>query len=277
MNKPGLIINFCPTGMVSTKLNTPFIAISENEIIEQVHEAWEYGITIAHLHARDKEGKPVWRPEAHYQIMESLRKLCPGLVICLSTSGRDVSEFEKRSAVIELKPDMCSLTLGSINFLQQASINSPEMIVRLFEKMMEYDVLPEFECFTLGMINFGNYLTAKYNMPKPAYWNLLCGNINGLQAELLEIGTALSLIDKNDFVSIGGLGAFQLKANAIAIAIGKGVRTGLEDSLFMDSNKKQLATNISMVRRIHDLMNLNDKTWMRPEEFRKLAFSPQIL
>lgn len=274
MSAHKLIINFCPTGMVPTKQDTPYVPISPSEIIEQVHEAWEIGITIAHLHARNAAGKPDWRPEAHVEMVEGIRKHCPGLVICLSTSGRDVAEFEKRSAIIELQPDMASLTLGSINFLTQASINAPEMITRLFEKMLDFHVLPEFECFNLGMINFGKYLKAKYNIPNPAYWNLLFGNISGFQPDFLEMGTALARIDSNDLVTIGGLGSFQLTANSMAIAAGQGVRVGLEDNIYFDSHKKYLASNKALVQRIHDLLKLNGKQWMQPLEFRELAVLP---
>ena len=105
------IINFCPTGMVPTKAHTPHVPVSPEEIIEEVHQADELGITIAHLHAREDDGSPSWKPERYAQIVEGVRKHCPELVICLSTSGRNFPEFDKRSAVIELEPDMCSLTL----------------------------------------------------------------------------------------------------------------------------------------------------------------------
>ena len=120
MHKNKTVINFVPTGMVPTKEMTPNVPISPAEIIEQTHEAYEVGITIAHLHARDKDGVPTWKPEVYKEIFEGVRKHCPDLVICGSTSGRNFPEFEKRSAVIELKPDMCSLTLSSLNFNSQA-------------------------------------------------------------------------------------------------------------------------------------------------------------
>ena len=53
MNK--ISINFCPTGMVPTKQMTPYVPVSPQEIIEEVHQAYEIGITIAHLHARDTD------------------------------------------------------------------------------------------------------------------------------------------------------------------------------------------------------------------------------
>jgi len=101
---------------------TPYVPISPREIIEQTHEAYELGITIVHLHARDEDESPTWKKNIYRDIFEGVRKHCPDLVICASTSGRLFSEFEKRSEVIELYPDMCSLTLSSLNFSKQAGI-----------------------------------------------------------------------------------------------------------------------------------------------------------
>src|SRR5450631_2535149 len=135
--KKKIIINFCPTGMIPTKSMTPFVPVTPQEIIEQTHEAFETGITIAHLHARDKNEASTWDPKTYREIFEGVRRHCPGLVLCGSCSGRNFPEFEKRSAVIDLKPDMCSLTLSSLNFFDKASMNAPDIIHALAQKMKD--------------------------------------------------------------------------------------------------------------------------------------------
>ena len=267
-----IIINFCPTGMVPTKESTPFVPISENEIIEQTHEAYEVGITIAHLHARLENGVPTYKKSNYQKIFEGVRKHCPELIICGSTSGRDFPEFEKRSEVIELKPDMCSLTLSSLNFINKASVNEPEMVVRLAEKMKEYGVSPELECFDLGMINYGKYLIKKEIVEGPFYWNLLFGNIAGMQANLNQISSALNEIPQNHYISLAGLADDQLPVNSTAIAMGFGVRTGIEDNIWWDKERTQKCTNLDLVKRVHDLINTNQKTFFHPKEFGALGF-----
>ncbi len=83
----------------------------------------------------------------------------------VSTSGRLYNDFEKRSEVLELsrdlKPDMASLTLGSINFFNSISVNHPDMIVRLLNKINDCGIKPELEVFDVGMVNFANYLIKK--------------------------------------------------------------------------------------------------------------------
>jgi len=272
-NSRDIIINFCPTGMVPTRRHTPFVPISPDEIIEEVHKAFETGITIAHLHAREEDGTPSWRKNIYRTIFEGVRKYCPGLVICGSTSGRTFHEFEKRSAVIELQPDMCSLTLGSLNFMKQASVSDPGMIASLAEKMQEYGVHPELECFDLGMINYGKYLAAKGVIHPPFYWNLLFGNIAGLQASLPQLGAAVNELGPDQhFVSLAGLGKDQLMINAIAIAAGYGVRVGIEDNIWYDEGRTIKASNIALLQRIHALLKIHEKNYMKPESFGKLGF-----
>ncbi len=266
------IINFCPTGMIPTKKLTPHVPVSVSEIVEQTHEAYEIGITIAHLHAREEDETASWKPEIYQAIFEGVRKHCPDLVICGSTSGRRFPEFEKRSAVIELQPDMCSLTLSSLNFLNQASMNDPDMIIRLAEKMKEYGVTPELECFDLGMINFGNYLIKKGIVEGPYYWNLLFDNIAGFQSKFSHFGTAIGEISEDHHIALGGLGSAQLEANAAAIAMGYNVRVGLEDNIWWDKERKRKVKNIELIKRTHELIELNQKEFFQPKEFGSLGF-----
>ncbi|MFN4762600.1 3-keto-5-aminohexanoate cleavage protein [Gillisia sp. Q332] len=272
MHKNKIVINFCPTGMVPTKEMTPHVPVSPSEIIEQTQEAYEVGITIAHLHARENNGIPTWKPEVYKEIFEGVRKHCPDLIICGSTSGRNFPEFEKRSAVIELKPDMCSLTLSSLNFIRQASVNDPGMIVKLVQKMGEYGVVPELECFDLGMINYGNYLIDKKYIDGPFYWNLIFGNIAGFQPSFSQIGTALNEIPKDHFISLAGLGSDQLPVNSTAISMGYGARIGIEDNIWWDEKRSRPVTNIELIKRSHDLIEINQKTFFNPKEFGELGF-----
>jgi uncharacterized protein (DUF849 family) len=259
---PSIIINFCPTGMVPTKKMTPHVPVSVNEIIEEVHEAWEIGITIAHLHARLDDEQPTYLNKVYQPIFEGIRKHCPGLIICGSSSGRNYNEFEKRSEVIELRPDMCSLTLSSLNFMEQASVNAPDMIQKLAAKMKEYGVTPELECFDLGMINYGKFLIRKGLIEAPCYWNLLFGNIAGFQPTLHAMGLAVEEIPKGHYFALGGLGASQLVVNAIAIAAGYGVRIGLEDNIWYDQKRTRLATNKDLLLRVHELITINEQEFM---------------
>lgn len=262
------IINFCPTGMVPVKSQTPYVPITPSEIIEQVHEAYGIGITIAHLHAREESEIPSFRKNIYRDIFEGVRKYCPELIICGSTSGRTFSEFDKRSQVIELQPDMCSLTLSSLNFIGQASINAPDMIIQLAEKMNQFGVKQELECFDLGMINFGKYLIKKGILEPPFYWNFIFGNIAGFQSSIAHVASAVNELDmENNFVALGAMGQAQLSINAMAIANGLGVRVGIEDNIWFDQARTKKATNTELLKRIHQIMVFHEKSLMSSVEF----------
>ena len=275
-----LVIDFTPTGMIPTKSLTPYVPVSISEIIEDVHSAWELGITKVHLHARDHEtGNPSYLKEIYAEIIGGIRKYAPGLVICVSLSGRTFNKFEERSQVLELegnlKPDMGSLTLSSLNFNKIASVNTPDMIQNLAAKMKDLGILPELEAFDAGMINFAKYLIRKGLLIAPHYFNLLLGNIACAQADILYAGLMIRDLPENSTWSLAGIGDSQLMMNSVSIAIGGGVRVGLEDNIWYDSRRTQLARNVELLKRIHILADANGRKIMSSDEFReKLHLEP---
>jgi uncharacterized protein (DUF849 family) len=249
------IFNFTPTGMIPTKEMTPHVPLSPGEIIEDILNATELGVNMVHLHARDAETEqPAYQKEIYAEIIRGIRKFSKDLVITVSTSGRNWPEFEKRSDVLnlegELKPDFGSLTLSSLNFNNQASINTPQTIQALAAKMKEKGIRPELEAFDLGMINYAKYLIKKELILPPYYFNLILGNIACAQANMLSLGLMVKELPDNSIWSAGGVGDSQLKINVMALLSGGGVRTGLEDNIWFDSDRTQLATNKDILERL---------------------------
>jgi uncharacterized protein (DUF849 family) len=268
-----LIVNFTPTGMVPTKQMTPHVPVSVSEIVEEVHAANEIGITIVHLHARDEDtGVPTYKKSVYGLIVENIRKHCPELVICISLSGRNFNEFSKRSEALDLQPDMGSLTLSSLNFPQQASVNDPDMIKQLATRMQEVGTKPELEVFDLGMINYAHYLIAKDLIRPPHYFNIILGNIAGMQMDASTIGATLHSLPPGSHWAFGGIGPQQLSSNAMAIALGGGVRVGIEDNIYYDQGRHRLATNIELIKRIHDLAAIHERAVMPSRVFGALGF-----
>jgi len=274
MNK-NYILNFTPTGMIPTKEMTPKVPIHPPEIIEQVLEAAELGANMVHLHARDPhDGTPSFEKEIYAEIISGIRAQNKDLVICVSTSGRDFPEFEKRSACLdltgELKPDFGSLTLSSLNFNKQASVNTPQMIQSLARKMLDNGIRPELEAFDLGMINYAIYLIKKGLIKPPFYFNLILGNIACAQANLMNLGLMVKELPADSVWSAGGIGPFQLKMNAMSLVAGGGVRIGLEDNIFFDQEKTQLASNRELVERIIGVAKVLGRTPYSQKEARKV-------
>lgn len=270
-----LIVNFTPTGMIPTKEMTPHVPITVTEIVEDVHRAVEIGITMIHLHAREESGgKPTYQSEIYGKIIAGIRAFSKDLIIGVSTSGRNFREFAQRAEVLQLdgdlKPDMGSLTLSSLNFNEIASLNAPDMIQGLAREMQARGMLPELEAFDAGMINYARYLEKKGLLQAPHYFNLLLGNIACAQADLLHAGIMIRDLPENSLWSLAGIGNAQLMMNSVAIAMGGGVRVGLEDNIWYDPRRTRLATNADLIRRVHSLAEANERRVMTPGELRKL-------
>lgn len=268
------ILNFTPTGMIPTKEMTPYVPVSINEIVEDVHQASEIGITMVHLHARDAITEvPTYKKNIYAGIISGIRKYAPELVICTSLSGRTFKEFLQRADPLfledKLKPDMGSLTLSSLNFNKIASVNTPNMIYDLASLMKEKGIVPELEAFDIGMINFAKYLAKKKLIEPPYYFNLLLGNIACAQANLLHAGMMIKDLPENSLWSLAGIGNEQLKMNSLSLAVGGGVRVGLEDNIWYDTERTKLATNADLLNRIHVIAKANDKELMTAMEFRE--------
>jgi uncharacterized protein (DUF849 family) len=268
-----LILNLAPTGMVPTRSMSPHVPLQPEEIVADVLRAADAGITIAHLHARDEQGEPTHHKEVFARIIGGIRDKRPDLVLCVTCSGRRVPRAEDRAAVLDLegdlKPDMASLTLSSLNFSRQASVNAPDTVAFLARRMRERGIVPEFEIFDFGMVNVLSHLLDGGLVSSPPYANLLFGNLATAQADLLEMGAVVSRLPAGTIWSLAGLGAAQLPVAAIGAAFAPGVRIGLEDNLWLDSARTRLATNRDLVERVHRLAELMGRRVMTAEEFRK--------
>lgn len=264
------IINFTPTGAQPSRENS-FAPLLPNEIIEEVHNAYEQGITMVHIHARNPHTLKNSNDKNHYRpIIEGIRTHCPDLTICVSLTGRYEQSLEIRSEVLELKPDMGSLTMSSLNFPTGESINSPSTILGLIENMNQYGVIPEIECFDGGMLNYTNYLIKKGILKGPHYINVILGNMYNAQTDLTTIASILNNKPDNSIVCIGGIGKDQLKSNMMGLMYADGIRIGLEDNLYYTDKIK--TTNIDLLKRIHRIMDEMGYQVMSHQNFQSLGY-----
>ena len=267
------IINFTPTGTQTTRDNS-LAPLLPNEIIEEVHCANEVGISIVHLHARDEETNNTYKKEVYQKIIEGIKKHCPELLICVSLTGRNFPELEQRSEVLQLLPDMGSLTMSSLNFPSGASINQPDMILSLIKEMDKYGVQPEIECFDTGMLNYTNYLISKNILKPPYHINVILGNIYNGQCDLGTLATIKSNLPKHSYTCLGGIGSQQLKSTTYGLLDFDGIRIGLEDNLYYKDKEK--ATNIELLKRAHRIMNELDITHYTSNELRERGYGNKV-
>jgi 3-keto-5-aminohexanoate cleavage enzyme len=249
-----LIINAALTGMVPTKEMTPHVPIAAEEIVDDAERCFRAGASVLHLHARGADGLATWEKEAYADMVVEIRQRCPGVVLCLTCSGRRFNTFDCRSDVLNLeadaRPDMASLTLGSMNFPGQPSVNSPEMIQLLALRMRERGVMPELEVFEPGMLNYALYLERKGILSPPHWFNLLLGSLGTMPARVRDLDFLLEMLPAGCRWAAAGIGRYQLPVNLLAIRRGGHVRVGLEDNIHFDNERRVLATNEMLVGRL---------------------------
>lgn len=275
-----LIINAAITGMVPTKADNPHVPITPKEIVAEIRSCRDAGASIVHIHARDEEGKPTYRREIYFEIIAKARARCPDILISGSTSGRLHKEFWQRAEVLEpgpdCRPDFASLTLGSMNFPKAESVNAPEMIQSLAKKMKENGIVPEWEVFDLGMIDYAKFLITRGILVKPYYCNILLGSLGTLNATPLNLVTVVNALPEGTIWSATGIGRFQFYVNSMAIAMGGHVRVGLEDNLYYDEGKTQLATNPGLIERLVKVAHSTGREIASPSEARNILGLPAV-
>ena len=249
-----LIINLAPTGMIPPQAMNPAVPVTPEEIIADCCRCADLGAAILHVHARDEDGRPTHSREVYGRIIGGIRDRHPDVIICASLSGRDVQELEKRADPLflegDLKPDMGSLTLSSLNFTATASVNAPDIIKGLAGIMKDRGIRPELEAFDTGMLNYAGYLIEKGILDPGGYVNLLLGNIASAQLDPAHVAALKSALPQGALWAVGGLGRSQLRANMLGILYADGVRVGLEDDLWLDEARTRPASNPAMVERI---------------------------
>jgi 3-keto-5-aminohexanoate cleavage enzyme len=268
-----IIINFVPTGNVPKKRDNFNLPTTIKEIVKDVLKATEKGASIVHLHARDSNENPTPDSQVFAEIITRIREKHPDLIICVTTSGRNYSELSKRSAVLDLvnsvKPDMASLTMGSLNFSNQAVSNDPATIMGLANKMLQQDIKPELEVFEIGMIDYTKYLFRKGLLRLPLYTNLFLGSLGTMNASIKNFNFQLRSISPFTYWAATGIGKSQDTVHKMAIRKGGGVRVGLEDNIYLDIKKSHLATNVDLINRVLGHAKTYNREIATPKEVRE--------
>jgi len=253
MTKP-CIICVAITGSVPTKADNPAVPITVNEQIESTQAAFEAGASICHAHVRNDDGTPSSDPEKFARLQEGLLKHCPGMIIQFSTGGRS-GAGETRGAMLSLRPDMASLSVGSNNFPTRVYENPPDLVDWLASEMRTYEVKPEIECFDLSHIHQAAKMNKDGRIPGNMYVQFVMGVKNAMPVDRetfdFYIKTVERLMPDAQWCA-AGVGPGQIVINEWPVAMGGHARAGLEDNIRWD--KHTLApSNAALIQRVVDL------------------------
>ena len=229
-----VVIAVAITGSVPRKKDNPALPVRPAEQIESTHAAFEAGASLVHIHVRNDDESPSSDPDRFAAVQEGVRKHCPGMIVQFSTGGRGRDPAARGLSLVH-KPDMASLSTGSVNFPTIVYENHATLVTDLATRMKDNAIAPEIEIFDLSHIHGARRLIDAGLMSDRPHVQFVMGVQNAMPADerLLDI-----LLEETRRVipratwTAAGIGREQARVMGWALARGAdAVRTGLEDNI----------------------------------------------
>ena len=278
-----IVITCAVTGSVHTPTMSEYLPITPPEIVESALEAAEAGAAVLHLHARDpRNGKPSGDPK-HFQ------QICPVLsqrtdaIINITTGGSTQMTIEERLAYpLQVKPEMCSLNMGSMNFSihtvadriknwqheweKQKVEGMKDLVFKntfadieyILRNLGEEGTRFELECYDVGHLYNLAYFVDRKIIEPPFFIQAIFGILGGLGADPENVFLMRSTADRlwgrdNYHLSVLGAGRHQMSLLTVGAVLGANVRVGLEDNLYISPGVKA-RSNADQVRKIRRIL-----------------------
>ena len=253
-----LIITAAVCGAAPTRRQNPNVPYSPLEIAEEALRCWRAGATVVHVHVRDPlTGKPAFKRSLFAEVVERIRDVSD-ILINLTTSGFNIEADnvgEARLMPLTLKPDLCSLDVGSLNFRGRVFINPPEWVEKAAARMRDARVKPEMEVFELGHISQATDLISREMVDEPPYFQICLGANWGAEADLATLIAFRTRLPEGCQWSVLGTGKNQLPITTHAMLMGGHVRVGFEDNIYLRKGVKA-TTNAQFVERTVELSRI---------------------
>lgn len=292
-----VFITCAVTGAGDTTERSDRVPVTPEEIADAAIGAAEAGAAIAHIHVRDpRTGKGARASELYREVVERVRASGVDVVLNLTAgmggdlvlggvdaplppdaAGTDLAGAEERLAhVEELRPEICTLDCGSMNFAaggDYVMVNTPEMLRAMARRVRALGVRPELEVFDTGHLVLVKELIREGLIDEPTLVQLCTGIPYGAPDDPTTVMTMVNQLPPGAVFSIFSIGRMQLPFVAMAALAGGNVRVGLEDNLFLA--KGVPATNADLVRRALTILEAMNVTVLGPDEVRaRLQLTP---
>jgi uncharacterized protein (DUF849 family) len=191
-------------------------------------------------------------PALYREVVERIRGSAADVLINLTTGagaryvpgdldpaaggeGTTLSPPEIRAQhIAELRPDICSLDLGSMNFGNFVFVNTPGHLSVMAETVRAAGVKPELEVFDSGHIRLANHMIENGQIDTPALFQICLGVPWGAEASPRSMMHMLDQLPADAQWAGFGIGATEFPMVAQAVLLGGNVRVGLEDNLYME-------------------------------------------
>ncbi len=288
-----VIVACAVTGAGDTVGKHPDIPITPKQIATAAVEAAKAGAAVAHCHVRDPEtGAPSRDTALYKEVVERIRDSQVDVVINLTAGmggdwypldddpavggpGSDmVGPLERLLHVDEIRPEICSLDCGTLNFADGVYISTPTMLRTMAAKIRDCGVKPELEVFDTGHLRFANQLVAEGLVDAPPLYQICLGIPWGAPADTAAMKNMVDMLPEGAVWAGFGISRMEMPMVAQAVLLGGHVRVGLEDNLYLD--RGVFASNAQLVERAVNIIELMGARAVTPAEAReKLKLRPR--
>ncbi|MDD5030677.1 MAG: 3-keto-5-aminohexanoate cleavage protein [Rhodoferax sp.] len=243
-----LIITAALTGAEVTREQQPALPITPEEIGIAAAECAQAGASIVHVHARLADGTPTQDKEVYRQIITEVRQRCD-VIVQVSTGGAVGMNAQERLAPVTLRPEMATLSMGTVNFGGDVFMNHPADMEVFAKAMVDHGVKPELEIFDTGMLTTALRWLKKGVLAGPQHFDFVLGIPGGMAGTPEALMYLRSQLPEGSTWTVAGIGAAQLALGTLAILLGGHVRVGFEDNVYY--RKGELASsNAQLVARM---------------------------
>ncbi|HEV3090332.1 MAG TPA: 3-keto-5-aminohexanoate cleavage protein [Candidatus Cybelea sp.] len=268
-----LIITCAPVGAEIAPDQTPHLPYTPQLLGETARLVREAGASIIHVHCRNDDGSNTHSVERFREAYEAIRANSD-LIVQFSTGGAIGMTPQERGGVLELRPEMATLTCGSVNFGDEIFENSFPIMRELLKKMNQYGVRPELEIFDKGHLANARRLARERLLSFPQHVDFVLGVPGGLEATVQNLCELVDDLPPGCTWSVAGIGKRQLPMALAAMAMDGHVRVGLEDNLHY--SRGRLARNEELVARVARLASEAGRNVATPDRARRmLGLSPE--
>ncbi len=264
------LITVAPTGAESAKADVPNLPVTLEELVDTAKACEKSGAAMIHVHIRDATAQPTLDLGRLRETVTALRQ-DTDLVVQLSTGGAVTDPLENRIKVLDVEPDSCSLTCGTVNFGDDVFMNPWPFMVDLYQRTQEREVVPEFELFDLGHVAALNRLLDKYGLPYGGkiHCDLVMGVPGGMPGTADALVTAVNALPDGATWSATGVGRTSLPVAFAALAKGGHLRVGMEDTLTF-AKGRAVRDNAELVERAAALATIAQRPPMTGDEARTM-------
>ncbi len=258
-----LLITAAVNGAETNRRQTPYVPYTPAEIAEEAERCRHCGAAMVHVHGRKPDGDATQDRQTYRRILQAIRDRTDVLVQ-FSTGGAVGMDIEERIEALDLKPDMATLTTGTVNFGDGVFMNSLPQIRTVAERLNTHDVRPEIEIFDTGMVDTALRLVDEGLLEPPLHFDFVLGVPGGMGGRAENLEFLVSMIPSESTWSVAGVGRHELPLAKKAIEMGGHVRVGLEDNIYV--SKGELAKgSFELVEKVVEMGRAEGRDPMGPD------------